>query len=550
VFEAAELGQKVSKAVFEQTAQTLRTELLEVQRELRKTSFPVIVVLAGVDKAGKGEVVNILTQWMDPRWIAVHAYTQPSEEVRARPEFWRFWRDLPPQGKIGIFLSSWYSRPVLERVHGAIDRAQLDVALDRIVDFEQALADDGALVRKFWMHLDKPSQKKRFRKLEKDPLQAWRVTQTDWQHLELYDRFVEAAERTIMRTSTGQAPWKIVEGANLRYAYLTVGTLLRDAIRRHLELDALQKEMNAAAKQHPPAKRSKSKPSAAAKKAAKGKVPELPRGTILEALEMTRALPKPDYEVALKQQQGRLNLLWRRAQQDGINTILLFEGWDAAGKGGAIRRITAALDARDYQIIPIAAPTDEERAHHYLWRFWRHLPRAGRITIFDRTWYGRVLVERVEGFATEAEWMRGYAEINQFEEQLVEHGIVLVKYWLHITKEEQLRRFRERERTPFKRFKLTEEDWRNREKWDPYEQAVNAMVERTSTRVAPWTLVEANDKRYARVKVIATLCDRLQAALGRHRAPAPEEKETATKGKAKPAKSSGKAKGRGRARRA
>jgi AMP-polyphosphate phosphotransferase len=226
-------------------------------------------------------------------------------------------------------------------------------------------------------------------------------------------------------------------------------------------------------------------------------------------------VPKKAFDKRLEKQQGRLNLLQREAQQRGVSTILVFEGQDAAGKGGAIRRITAALDARSYQVIPIAAPTDEERAHHYLWRFWRHLSRAGRLTIFDRSWYGRVLVERVEGFATREEWLRAYSEINEFEDQLVAGGIVLVKFWVHITFDEQLRRFKEREKTSHKQWKLTPEDWRNREKWPAYEQAVNDMVERTSTRLAPWTLVEGNDKNFARLKVLDTVCDRLEKAVAR-----------------------------------
>jgi polyphosphate kinase 2 (PPK2 family) len=239
----------------------------------------------------------------------------------------------------------------------------------------------------------------------------------------------------------------------------------------------------------------------------------LKHSTVLSTLDMTLHLNKADYKKKLQECQARLNLLHRKALKKKTSSILLFEGPDAAGKGGAIRRITAALDARHYQVIPIAAPTDEERAHHYLWRFWRHLSRAGRVTIFDRSWYGRVLVERVEGFATEAEWKRAFAEINEFEEQLTEHGILLLKYWVHITKDEQLDRFNAREQTPHKRWKLTEEDWRNREKWDEYEWAVNDIVEHTSTFTSPWVLVEGNDKRFSRIKVISTFCDRLEAML-------------------------------------
>ena len=237
------------------------------------------------------------------------------------------------------------------------------------------------------------------------------------------------------------------------------------------------------------------------------------RSTVLSRLDMSHRVDRSAFRRALEEHQGRLNVLHRKAREQGISVILVFEGWDAAGKGGAIRRVTAALDAASYQIVPIAAPTDEERSHHYLWRFWRHLPRAGTLTIFDRSWYGRVLVERVEGFASPAQWLRAYSEINQFEEQLVDHGIVVVKYWLHITPDEQLRRFRERRRLSFKQWKLTDDDWRNRRKWNDYHAAINEMFARTSTRTAPWTLVEANDKYYARLKVMKVLSDRLKRAL-------------------------------------
>ncbi len=229
---------------------------------------------------------------------------------------------------------------------------------------------------------------------------------------------------------------------------------------------------------------------------------------------MSQWVTESDYKTELERLQGRLNVLHRKAQRRGASTILVFEGWDAAGKGGAIRRLTAAIDARAYQVIPIAAPTEDERAQHYLWRFWRHLARRGRVTIFDRSWYGRLLVERVEGFATEAEWTRASAEINQFESQLAAHGIVLVKFWIHITEDEQLRRFRARQKASYKRWKLTDEDWRNRKQWSAYERAVNDMVERTSTRQAPWTLVEANDKYFARLKVLETVCQRLEEEVG------------------------------------
>ncbi|HTV24445.1 MAG TPA: polyphosphate kinase, partial [Polyangiaceae bacterium] len=230
-----------------------------------------------------------------------------------------------------------------------------------------------------------------------------------------------------------------------------------------------------------------------------------------------QALPRKAYRRALDKYQGTLNLLTRHRKFAQRSAIVVFEGMDAAGKGSAIRRVVWPLDARHYRVIPIAAPTEEERAHPYLWRFWRHMPPAGQITLFDRSWYGRVLVERVEGFATPAEWRRAYSEINEFEEQLVKAGNVVVKFWLQVSQEEQLRRFREREEVSFKRFKITPEDWRNREKWNQHEQAASDMIEHTSTEHAPWTLIEAEDKRYARVKILKTIADaveRAAAALG------------------------------------
>jgi polyphosphate:AMP phosphotransferase len=510
MFRTAELGQKISKVEYNEREPLLRQELLEVQRELRHDgSFPVIVVFAGVDGGGKGDTVNLLNEWMDPRWLVTNAYDQPSEEERERPEYWRFWRDLPSKGQIGLFLSSWYSRPILERVYEKDNEAIFDDRLDRILAFEKALADDDALILKFWMHLSRDAQKRRLKKLEKDPLTSWRVTDLDWKHWRIYDRFEAAAERTIMRTSTGTAPWTIVEGLDPHHRSLTVGTIVRDEIRKHL--DEMQKKR--ALLEELAARRTQEQQAPAAEAEEAPAIAPLKTSTVLSALDMTQQLTKAKYKKELRKWQAELNQLHRRALKQKLSSILVFEGADAAGKGGAVRRLTGALDARHYRVIPIAAPTDEERAHHYLWRFWRHLSRAGRITIFDRSWYGRVLVERIEGFATEDEWRRAYAEINEFEEELTEHGVILLKYWVHITKEEQLARFKAREETPHKRWKLTDEDWRNREKWDDYDLAVNDIVEHTSTTNAPWVLVEGNDKRFSRIRVLKTFCTRLQKAL-------------------------------------
>ncbi len=519
MFRTAELGRTVSKEDFEAVADTLRIEMVELQQHLRTCDFPVIILFAGVDGAGKSETMNLLNEWMDPRWIVTRAYAEPSEEERERPLFWRYWRDLPARGKIGLFLSAWYSQPLLDRAWNRIGEAQFDERLSRVATFEKELADDGALILKFWMHLGRKEQKKRLKTLEKDPHESWRVTERDWKHWEMYDDFITASERLIVQTSMAHAPWQIVEGLDPRYRSLTVLTAIRDAARRHMDSQKMRKRLvttlDSRQKKQAPAAAEVATPAAAAASADPVGTAILSRmPSILSSLDMARSYDKKDYAEQAQIQRARLNGLQRRARAEGVSSILVFEGWDAAGKGGAIRRMTAGLDARDYQVIPVAAPTDEERAHHYLWRFWRHLSRAGRVTIYDRSWYGRVLVERVEGFATQEEWKRAYSEIRDFEEQLIEHGSVLVKYWFHITKEEQHERFKQRESIAYKRWKLTGEDWRNREKWDAYETAVNEMIERTSTHTAPWTLVEANDKRHARVKAMETFCDALEKRLG------------------------------------
>ncbi len=492
MFESAELGHKVSKAHYDKELPALREALLNTQYELvSHKGFQVVIIVSGVDGGGRSESVHLLNEWLDPRHVETHGMGEPSDEERDRPRMWRFWRALPPKGKIGVFQGSWYSMPLLDRVYGLCKLSDLDEAMERNILFEKMLADEGALILKFWFHLSKKSQEARLKALQKDPLTRWRVTDRDWHHFSLYDKFQKTASHALRLTSTAQAPWYIIEGTDERYRSLMLGRILLESLRRRLDTG------------HSPTHSIGSLPS----------LPKVDDRHLLRALDMTLQIDKKDYDTKLEALQGRLALLTRDPRFQKISVAAVFEGNDAAGKGGAIRRVSSALDARMYQIIPIAAPTEEERAQPYMWRFWRQLPRRGRLTVFDRSWYGRVLVERVEGFCSEYDWMRAYNEINEFEAQLIEHDIVVVKFWLSITKEEQLTRFKAREQTPFKHFKITEEDWRNREKWDAYEQAVCDMVDRTSTEIAPWTLVEANDKRYARIKILKTLCESIERAL-------------------------------------
>jgi len=491
MFEAAELRRTLDKDDFKELVPDLRTGLLNLQQELRDCDFPVILLISGADGAGKSETVNMLHQWMDPRWIETAAFDEMTDEERERPAFWRFWRALPAKGRIGVLFGSWYSCPIQQRIANNFDDNELDVMLKRINTFEKMLVDDGALLIKLWFHLGKGMQVERVKKLRKNPKTRWRVGERDLAALKSYDRFREVAEHVLRQTSTGEAPWMIIEGYDERYRNVTTASHILDVVRKRMSLDPMTLRGATSA----------------------WKMPRESDKTILDFLDLSKTLEKKAYRKQLADLQGRLSVLSRNARERKTSTIVVLEGWDAAGKGGIIRRITGAVDARSYRVIPIGSPTDEERAQHYLWRFWRHLPRAGRFTIYDRSWYGRVLVERVEGFASEDAWIRAYREINEFEEELTEHGIVLVKFWVHIDKDEQLARFKAREETSFKQHKLTEEDWRNREKWDDYAHAVNDMVERTSTEYAPWNLIEGNDKRWARVRALQILCERLEKAL-------------------------------------
>jgi polyphosphate:AMP phosphotransferase len=403
---------------------------------------------------------------------------------------WRFWRALPPRGKIGVFFGSWYTQPIVQQVEGHDTRSQLNQSITEINHFERMLADEGVLIVKFWFHLSKHQQKERLKALEKNPATRWRVTERDWERFKLYDKFREVSEYTIRQTSRADAPWIVVEGSDRRYRNLTVGQILLDAMRRRL---ANHHDQEPVVSSSPPL------------------MPAIDDRNVISCLDLSQSLSKKEYKHDLEKYQGRLNILARDPNFRDKSLVMVFEGSDAAGKGGCIRRVTAALDARFYRVIPVAAPTDEEKLQPYLWRFWRQLPRQGHMTIFDRSWYGRVLVERIEGFCSEADWLRAYSEINEFEQQLVRNHTGVVKFWLTISKDEQLKRFQEREQTSFKRFKITEEDWRNREKWDLYEQAVCDMVDRTSTDIAPWTIVEANDKYFARIKVLKTICQAIAA---------------------------------------
>lgn len=486
--------ERLNKKQYEARVPSLREELVQMQVALKDAPFSILLIVAGVESAGRGEVINTLGGWLDPRGVETFSFHAPTDEERDRPLMWRYWRNLPARGRLGIFAGSWYTETLRERIRTKRELHEHERELSRIRQFEKLLADDGTLVIKIWLHLSKEEQRDRLRDLERDEDTAWRVTADDWHAHRMYDELAETARHIVRETDTPEAPWNVIEGWDERARNLAVGELLISRFKSHLKRQTRTKPKPAKPDLSP-----KSLRPAGLKR--------------LKAVPLDQKLPEDEYEDKREKWLGRLNRSVRAAQAARRSVVFTFEGWDAAGKGGAIRRLTSAIDVRDYRVIPIAKPTDEEKAHHYLWRFWRHIPRNGQVTIFDRSWYGRVLVERLEGFARPDEWKRAFGEINDFEEQLTEHGIILIKFWMHISKEEQLQRFRSRETTAYKQHKIGAEDWRNRRKWEAYEVAVGDMLALTDSTFAPWQIVPANNKRYARLQILKGACKTIEAAL-------------------------------------
>ncbi len=492
MFESVELGQALAKNEFKGQEPEIRARLLQLQRDLRDAGIATLIMVAGVDAAGKGDVVNRLNKWFDNRGIQTHAFWDETDEEKERPGAWRFWKRMPARGSIGIMFGGWYWEPLRERADGIITDQDLDETSRAISEHERMLSLDGMLIVKLWFHLSKDSHARRMKKRHEIQKHI-KGLPGERAGAKIYDEYLAAAERCIRLTDSGECPWHLIESDDKWFRDYSVARALIPMMQQRLEEHRVGDRRSQV---HEPAIPTDNHPL-----------------TILDRVDLTASLEREVYTEALHHYKKKLHELSWEMYDAKRSTIILFEGWDAAGKGGTIRRMTSAIDARLFRSISIAAPTDEERAQHYLWRFWRHVPRAGYMTIYDRSWYGRVLVERVEGYAPTHEWMRAYQEINTFEEQLVENGIVVIKFWLHISPEEQLRRFKEREEISWKQYKITDEDWRNREKWNEYKQAVKTMVEHTSTGYAPWSLIPANDKLFARIEVLKTVCQQLKESL-------------------------------------
>lgn len=474
----------IGKDEYKNMMEPLIIKLGELQRSARAKKIPVLIILEGLDASGKGAVMNELLIALDPRGYKVYSNNKDSEEELLRPFFWKFWKNLPGEGEIAIFDRSWYFS-VIKNIKD-IDKKEYKRRCKEIMDTEEILQNGKTMIIKFFLFISKDEQKKRFKKLEKNPSTSWRVTKEDWESNKNYDEILEEYRELLKNTQSETDRWNIICSEDIESAKVQIfqntAEFLEKSINQY-EKDSLEM------------------------------IPLKEKSFSLDSINLMESVNRRDYKKKLRKYKGKLMELEHEIYEKRIPVVLAYEGWDAAGKGGNIKRTVDRLDPRGYDVIPVAAPNDIEKKHHYLWRFWKDFPKGGHITIFDRTWYGRVLVERVEGFCKEKDWHRAYQEINSMESQWVDDGAVILKFWLHISKDEQMRRFREREKISYKSWKITDEDWRNREKWDLYKEAVEDMITMTSTEDVKWHVIPGNSKRYARLKVMEIIIEELEKAV-------------------------------------
>lgn len=471
----------------EKTVQ-LRQTLAELQLKIRENKLPVIIIFEGWSASGKGSLIGDLIKYLDPRFFKVYS-TLPADSAQMRyPMMKRFWANIPEYGKMAVMDRSWYQELAVACMEEDISDKEYARRVKTVNEFERQLRNDGYLIIKFFLQISKEEQKRRFDKLRESSETKWRVTERDKKRHKLYDEYYKAFDDMLTRTDTPQAHWTVIDTTDKTFAKYQMFSTVANRITSALDF-----------------------PKVAFTSDKQYKLLPMPKLSDI-SLE-NKTLSDEAYAEQLKKCQKELSKLHSKLYQAKIPMIIAFEGWDAAGKGGAIKRISSALDPRGYEAIPIAAPDKTELAHHYLWRFWNNIPKTGHIAIFDRTWYGRVMVEKLEGFTPAERCAQAYDEINGFEKELSDSGFIIVKFWIQIDKDEQLRRFTERQNTPAKQWKITDEDWRNREKWEQYEAAVNEMLAKTSSAYAPWNVIEANDKKYARIKVLQTVIAAVKSRL-------------------------------------
>ena len=482
--------EKLSEEELKGRLEEERSHLFSLQMKIKDAKLPVMVIFEGWNAAGKGEVIGRVIRSIDPRFFRVATMDrQPSEDEKRYPFLYRFVKEIPEAGKFRFFDTCWMEEVVEGMIGESIDEDEYKKRVHSINVMERQLCDNGYLVIKFFFHISKKEQKKRLEKLKSSKDTKWRVDREDLFQNKNYDRFLDMYERYLEDTNRSRAPWYVIDAKDWKNAELQVLRFLNQGI----DIALTNQKMNVPILQNT------------------FPMEKLPK--LSEIPLKDKSLSEEEYRSELDRLQKELRELGNRLYRKKIPVIIAYEGWDAAGKGGNIKRITQALDPRDFVVEPIASPEPHEKARHYLWRFWTRLPKTGHITIFDRTWYGRVMVERLEGFCSENDWQRAYNEINEFEKELSDWGAVIIKFWVQIDKDTQLARFNDRQNTPEKQWKITDEDWRNREKWDLYETAIDEMIEKTSTAFAPWHILESVDKKYARIKALQTVIDEIKKKL-------------------------------------
>jgi polyphosphate:AMP phosphotransferase len=484
MFERYDLNKTTDDKTYGKSIAPLQLQLGVLQRSLRDQRVPLIIVVEGWNASGITMVINELIQFLDPRGFSLYSVGSPTDEEQARPLLWRFWVKTPAKGRIAIFARSWYSRSLAEQVSGIDTKRSIKDAIATINNFERQLADDGAIILKFFLHISKEEQRKRLNERENDPLISWMITKGDWDFHNQYDNYLPIIEQCIEGTDHPHAPWTVVEATDKNHSILKVySTVIKALEKRVSSLDSKGKNQK------------------------KNDIVKPKRNDVKRKSSPQVSITKTEYEKKLLEYQDRIRSIHYILFKRKIPLVIVYEGWDAAGKGGNIIRLVRRINPRGYDVVPIGRPDTTELDHHYLWRFYTRFPKAGHVTIFDRSWYGRLLVERVEGLCEEYEWKRAYSEINEMEEAYVGSGGGLIKFWLEISKDEQLKRFKNRQADPLKQWKINDDDWRNREKWDQYEAAVEEMLARTSTPAAPWTVIESDDKWFARLKTLKTVID-------------------------------------------
>ena len=478
------------KDVLKADIKELKERLAALPQKLRDKKIPVLVLIEGWAAAGKGSLIKELISELDPRFYNVVSPVIVPEKESRYPFLYPYATAIPENGKILFMDSGWMEDIIRKYLHREITKEEFKRRVRAVNEFERQLRDGGYLLLKIFVHIDKKEQYERLESLTANVETEWRVTDEDlWQHRE-YDRFLDSYDNFMEKTDD-IVPWHILDGSRRKMAVRDVLKLLVEGIEDVLEEGRYVGEPFE--EEFP--------------------LREMPA---LADVDLSVTISDDEYKEKLKKLQKRLSELHNIIYRLKIPVVLCYEGWDAAGKGGNIRRVAYPLDPRGFDVCPIASPEPHELNRQYLWRFWTRLPRSGHICIFDRTWYGRVMVERLEGFCSEKDWQRAYNEINEFERQLTDWGAVVIKFWIHIDQDTQLARFNDRQNTPEKQWKITDEDWRNREKWPLYEVAVNEMLQKTSTKNAPWYIIESNDKQYARICTLEIIVKALEKACEEH----------------------------------